>query len=138
MADQMAARNQNRLSLTVRLDDGGSVRIRMTSDQGEIRTSFQTDLPGLELALRQQWSQFSQDAQDRGMRFQSMTFTSADPGTDRRGAQPETPDQQETFFAANPSLATPTGSGTASQDTKSNRSETASENPAPGILRAWV
>ena len=138
MADQMAARSQNRLSFTVRLEDGGNIRIRMTSDQGEIRTSFQTDLPGLEAALRQQWSQFSQDAQDRGMRFQSMAFTSADPGTDHRGAQPETSDQQDTFFASSPSVATPTASGSASQGRKTNRLETATETPAPGSLRAWV
>lgn len=138
MADQMAARSQNRLSFTVRLEDGRNIRIRMTSDQGEIRTSFQTDLPGLETALRQQWSQFSQDAQDRGMRFQSMAFISADPGTDHRGAQSETPDQQDTFFASSPSVAIPTDSGPVSQGPKTNRLETASETPPAGSLRAWV
>ena len=138
MADQMAARSQDRLSMTVRFENGGSIQIRMTSDQGEIRTIFQTDLPGLEAALRQQWLQFSQEAQDRGNRLSSMAFMSTDTSPERDDSPSSNSDKSETFFDGD----TPSSPGSvreaADTPTQSNRRTSATAHRGPGQLRAWV
>jgi hypothetical protein len=138
MADQMAARSQNRLSMTVRFETGGSVQIRMTSDQGEIRTVFLTDLPGLEVALRQQWFQFSQEAQDRGTRLSTMAFMSTDASPERDDSPSRNPDKSETLFDGERPSSSVSVPQTANPPTQSNRRTSATTYRGPGQLRAWV
>ncbi|RKX35755.1 MAG: hypothetical protein DRP71_02450 [Verrucomicrobia bacterium] len=138
MADQMAARSQDRLSMTVRFEDGGSIRIRMTSERGEIRTLFQTDLPGLETALRQQWSQFTQEALDRGTRLTSMTFMSADASPEKGDSQSRNSAGPETFPDDGAPSSPKSALGSTDRSSHLNRREPATATRGPGRLRAWV
>jgi len=138
MADQMAARSQDRLSMTVRFENGGSIQIRMTSEQGEIRTLFQTDLPGLEAVLRQQWHQFSQEAQDRGNRLSSMAFMSTDTSPEREDSTSRNPEESEKFFDGDAPSSPGSVLETAHSPTQSNRRTSATAHRGPGQLRAWV
>ena len=46
LAEQAVARGQDRLSMTLRFDNGDRVRIRLIREGGEIHTLLQTDAPG--------------------------------------------------------------------------------------------
>jgi len=138
MADQMASRRQDNLSMTVRFEDGGSVRIRMISDKGEIRALFQTDLPGLESALRQQWLSFSQEVQDRGIRLNSMAFASTDASLERDDSPSRNHDQSETFSSDRASSSPTPVDGATPSGTPVKPRQPATATQRPGRLRAWV
>lgn len=138
MAEQASARSQDRLSMTLRFDDGSSVRIRLVREGGEFHTVIHTDQPGMESALRQQWSQFSQDAGDRGFKFLSMSF--ADLGGSagqHRSSKGE--DAQSDFSDLVDGLPTAQteASSVESNSRGSGRSSTSSLSGS-GRLRAWV
>ncbi len=134
MAEQATARSQNRMSMTLRLEDGSSVRIRLVREGGEFHTVIHTDLPGMETALRQNWSQFSQDAGDRGFKFMSMSFADLGGSPDRD--RTSSGDQTASEFSEIVSGA-PAGEATVSSVESDSRHSTASTSES-GQLRAWV
>ncbi|MEZ5278648.1 MAG: hypothetical protein R3F07_19865 [Opitutaceae bacterium] len=141
LAEQAVAQGQNRLSMSLRLEDGGRIRIRLVRDGGEIHTLLRTDVPGLEAAFRQQWSQFSQDAVERGFRFQTLSFADPEssPGEDNHshdGGRKTDVFNRESAPAASPLRVESASNGKSRQP--------AGLNPVPvplrgaGRLRAWV
>jgi hypothetical protein len=138
MAEQAASRNQDRLSMTLRFEDGSSVRIRLVREGGEFHTVIHTDQPGMETALRQQWSQFSQDAGDRGFKFLSMSFADLGGSPDQhRSANGEDAQGDFSDLVAGVPTARAEASPTESETLGSDRSSTLSTSGS-GRLRAWV
>lgn len=138
MAEKASARSQDRLSMTLRFEDGSSVRIRLIREGGEFRTVIHTDQPGMETALRQQWSQFSQDAGDRGFKFLSMSFADLGGSADQhRSPNGENAQGDFSELVAGVPTAHPAAVSTDSEPHRSDRSSTASTSGS-GRLRAWV
>ncbi|RKX28621.1 MAG: hypothetical protein DRP71_17140 [Verrucomicrobia bacterium] len=138
MAEQATARSQNRMSMTLRLEDGSSIRIRLVREGGKFHTVIHTDLPGMETALRQNWSQFSQDAGDRGFKFMSMSFADlgGSPDRDRTSSGDQTASEFSEIVSETPASKAAVSS-VESDSRRSNRHATASTNGS-GQLRAWV
>lgn len=138
MAEQASARAQDRLSMTLRFDDGSSVRIRLSREGGEFHTVIHTDQPGMETALRQQWSQFSQDAADRGLKFLSMAFADLGGSADQHRSSNHNNEQGEfADLVAGVPTAHPSTAPIESDSQGPSRSSITSPSGS-GRLRAWV
>lgn len=73
--ERLVARGQDQLAITVRFEQGGSLSLKLALRSGEIATQIQTDVPGLEAALRSSWNQLAQDWQTRGLKLASPEFS---------------------------------------------------------------
>ena len=141
LAEQAVTQGQNRLALTLRLEGGGSIRIRLVREGGEIHTLLNTDVPGLEALLRQHWSQFSQDSVDRGFRFQTLSFADPDGSPGNNRPPPDRGEEAASSFQDSSSTAGHLAAGS-TQTTK--RQEQTGQRPlsvtpgGSGRLRAWV
>lgn len=74
--DRLALHGRDQLSLTVRFEQGGSLSLKLAMREGEIAAQIQTDVPGLENALRSAWGQLSHDLQGRGLKLANPEFAS--------------------------------------------------------------
>lgn len=73
--ERLISRGQDQLAVTVRFEQGGSLSLKLTLRDGGIAAHMQTDLPGLEEALRSSWSTFAQDWNQRGVKLAAPTFS---------------------------------------------------------------
>jgi hypothetical protein len=81
--ERFASRPQETLAMTVRFEQGGSLSLRLSHGEGGIKTHIQTDVPGLEAALRSGWDNFAQDWSHRGVRLGALSFSN--PSTSSGG-----------------------------------------------------
>ncbi|WP_442889887.1 hypothetical protein [Congregicoccus parvus] len=100
--ERMLTHGQDQLALTVRFDQGGSLSLKLSMQQGTIASQFQTDVPGLEDALRNSWGQFAQDAQGRGWKLGTPTFSAAGGQSDQQGAPRDGRPQDRPAFDSTP------------------------------------
>jgi hypothetical protein len=106
--ERLVLHGRDQLALTVRFEQGGSLSIKLAMSQGEIATQIQTDVPGLEAALKSAWGELAQDWNSRGWKLGNPEFTAStaayhprdDATTDSRGESRQA--RQET--AADPSF----------------------------------
>ncbi len=95
--ERMISRGQDHLALTVRFENGGSLSLRLTMREGEIASQFQTDVPGLENALRNSWGQFAQDSQHKGWKLAAPTFSAGTSQQEQQGQREGRPADQQAF-----------------------------------------
>jgi hypothetical protein len=100
--ERMLTHGQDQLALTVRFDQGGSLSLKLSMQQGTIASQFQTDVPGLEDALRNSWGQFAQDAQGRGWKLGTPTFSAAGGQSDQQGTPRDGRPQDRPAFDSTP------------------------------------
>ncbi len=92
--ERLVLHGREQLALTVRFEQGGSLSIKLAMRQGEIATQIQTDVPGLEAALKSAWGELAQDWNSRGWKLGQPEFASSaasyhsreDATADGRGA----------------------------------------------------
>jgi len=73
--ERLVLHGRDQLALTVRFEQGGSLSIRLAMNQGEIATQIQTDVPGLEAALKSAWGELAQDWNSRGWKLGQPEFS---------------------------------------------------------------
>ena len=92
--ERLVLHGREQLALTVRFEQGGSLSIKLAMRQGEIATQIQTDVPGLEAALKSAWGELAQDWNSRGWKLSQPEFAASsasyhsrdDATSDGRGA----------------------------------------------------
>lgn len=72
--DRLVSSNQSTINLRINFDQGGSVALRVTMDGGQINTSMQTDVPGLEALIKQNWSDLANDWSQKGVKLTPPQF----------------------------------------------------------------
>lgn len=77
--ERLVLHGREQLSLTVRFEQGGSLSIKLAMNQGEIATQIQTDVPGLEAALKGAWGELAQDWNSRGWKLANPDISSSTP-----------------------------------------------------------
>lgn len=82
--ERLVLTGRDQLSLTVRFGEGGSLSLRLVLRNGEIATQIQTDVPGLEGALRSSWNQLANEWHGRGLKLGQPQFVQGDV-PDQRG-----------------------------------------------------
>jgi hypothetical protein len=94
--ERLVARGHDRLSVTVRFEQGGTLSLKLGMRDGEITSQIRTDVPGLESALRSAWTQFAHDWQGRGLKLATPSFSAeADSHPmSGRGREQDTPEHQ--------------------------------------------
>lgn len=75
--ERLVLHGRDQLALTVRFEQGGSLSIKLGLNQGEIATQIQTDVPGLEAALKSAWGELAQDWNSRGWKLGQPEFTAS-------------------------------------------------------------
>ncbi|MGH8020418.1 MAG: hypothetical protein ACREIA_19470, partial [Opitutaceae bacterium] len=129
-------------AVTVRFENGGSLSLRLTMREGEIASQFQTDVPGLENALRSSWGQFAQDSQHKGWRLASPTFTSAASHHEQQGQGQNQGQQREGRPADQQAFPGGAGFTLSSQNHPARRARSSTvtvshaQDSAPGLDRA--
>jgi hypothetical protein len=81
--ERLVLTGRDQLSLTVRFGEGGSLSLKLVLRGGEIATQIQTDVPGLEAALRSSWNQLAQEWQGRGLKLGNPEFVGGEIGDPR-------------------------------------------------------
>jgi hypothetical protein len=146
--ERLVLHGREQLALTVRFEQGGSLSLKLAMRGGEIATQIQTDVPGLEGALRSAWNQLSQEWEGRGLKLANPEFsTSSTPtGQDHAatGGERRAPDRgaaQSDLPSAMP--ARPVPGKTTRRVSESSESSTADSTvgvaatPRPGI-QTWA
>ncbi|MBE2215495.1 MAG: hypothetical protein IAE82_16595 [Opitutaceae bacterium] len=77
--ERLVLHGRDQLALTVRFEQGGSLSIKLAMSQGEIATQIQTDVPGLEAALKSAWGDLAQDWNSRGWKLGQPEFAASTP-----------------------------------------------------------
>ncbi|TVR55907.1 MAG: hypothetical protein EA425_00340 [Puniceicoccaceae bacterium] len=127
----MVTQGREEVSVRIRFQDGGSLSLRLTLENGLIRPQFTTTVAGLENAIKTHWSDLADEWQQRGLRLGQPGFSS-DSGSGRNQD-----DREETAAPAFP--GTERSSRSASRSTAAaNAAAPSTLSPdAPG-LRAWA
>lgn len=74
--ERMMVRGQEQLSVTIRFEQGGSLSLKLGMANGEIAARIQTDVAGLDKALRSGWGEFAHDWNGRGIKLAAPVITS--------------------------------------------------------------
>ncbi len=82
--ERLVLHGREQLALTVRFEQGGSLSIKLAMNHGEIATQIQTDVPGLEAALKSAWGELAQDWNGRGWKLGNPEITSSTPAYHHR------------------------------------------------------
>lgn len=147
--ERLISRGQEQLAVTVRFEQGGSLSLKLTLREGGIATHMQSDVPGLEDALRSAWSSFAQDWNQRGIKLAAPSFGGAATATDLSAGRDghRSPGQEgQAFFGAGTAPAMTPGRPTVRRAFRSNDSDTAETAIVPGSrvrltargLRTWA
>jgi hypothetical protein len=80
--ERLITRGQDELAVTVRFEQGGSLSLKLKMGDGTIATHMQTDVPGLEEALRTSWNSFAQEWNQRGVKLAPPSFSHSNAQTD--------------------------------------------------------
>ena len=82
--ERLVIHGRDQLALTVRFEQGGTLSIKLAMNQGEISTHIQTDVPGLEAALKSSWGELTQDWNSRGWKLGQAEFATNTPAFHHR------------------------------------------------------
>jgi hypothetical protein len=74
---RLVAQGQEQLSVTIRFEQGGSLSVRLGMQNGEIAARIQTDVAGLDKALKSGWGEFAQDWNGRGIKLAVPVITAS-------------------------------------------------------------
>ncbi len=76
--DRLVSSKSDTVSLRINFDQGGSMALRVSMDSGQVNTSMQTDLPGLESLIKSSWSEFAHEQNQKGLKLNVPQFTTGD------------------------------------------------------------
>jgi len=76
--DRLSATRQDTISVRVNFEHGGSLALKVSMDSGQVNTSFQTDVPGLEGALKSAWNDLVGEVAQKGIKLSQPQFGSSD------------------------------------------------------------
>lgn len=63
------------ISLRINFDQGGTMALRVSMDGGQVNTTMQTDLAGLESLIKSNWSELASDWNAKGVKLNAPQFT---------------------------------------------------------------
>lgn len=142
--ERLLTRGQDQLAVTVRFEQGGSLSLKLALRDGTVATHIQTDVPGLQEALRSAWNNFSHDWNQRGIKLNDPSFSSGlgDASANRDGHRAN--DREGHAFSADSTLFGPTRGAHATRThgraTSIHPAETPATPAAPYArgLRTWA
>ena len=146
--ERLVLHGRDQLSLTVRFNEGGSLSLKLALRGGEITTQIQTDVPGLESALRSSWNQLAQEWHGRGLKLGIPEFTNAganaqghgDAGN-RGGRTPgrgQAGSEDEVVTTSASRAAFPAGARRPAHRRGSTATRTPGRNATRGGLKTWA
>jgi hypothetical protein len=128
-AQQIKATGPERVEVKLQLESGETLSIQLQLSRGEVKPVFRAESESLRIALEQNWAQFSNRAEERGVRLASAVFESPQSSlgmNDQSGQQSgrergQAASPQEDLFSPTPFRRTPavTKNAPASQPTAS-------------------
>jgi hypothetical protein len=83
--ERLVVQGQEQLSVTIRFQQGGSLSLKLGMQNGEIAARIQTDVAGLDKALKSGWTEFAHDWNGRGIKLAAPVITAT---TQSHGEQP--------------------------------------------------
>ena len=63
------------VSIRINFDQGGTMALRVSMDGGQVNTTMQTDLAGLESLIKSNWSELASDWNAKGVKLNAPQFT---------------------------------------------------------------
>jgi hypothetical protein len=75
-AQQIKATGPERVEVKLQLESGETLSIQLQLSRGEVKPVFRAESESLRIALEQNWAQFSNRAEERGVRLASAVFES--------------------------------------------------------------
>lgn len=75
--DRLVSTNPGTMNLRLSFEDGGSMNIRLTLQNGQVQTSMQTDVAGLEAAIKSGWSEFAGEWTQKGVKLAAPSFAAS-------------------------------------------------------------
>lgn len=94
-AEQMRSDGRSNVELQLHLRDGQELTIRLRLQGGELQPVFKTESAELRAALEQNWSQFTSNSGDRGMRIAAPVFSGSQSGLGDSGYQQQDRQSQQ-------------------------------------------
>ncbi len=76
--ERMTNLKQNTMTIRINFDQGGMLSLKLSMDNGQVNTSMQTDLPGLESMIKSNWSELASDWSQKGLKLNMPQFTQTD------------------------------------------------------------
>lgn len=74
------------ISIRINFDQGGSMALRVSMDGGQVNTTMQTDLSGLESLIKSNWSELASDWNAKGVKLNAPQFTQGNADGNRDDA----------------------------------------------------
>ncbi len=109
-AQQIKATGPESVEVKLQLESGETLSIQLQLTRGEVKPVFRAESESLRVALEQNWAQFSNRAEERGVRLASAVFESQpsslgmndQPGRQSGRERGEPTDPQENFSSQTP------------------------------------
>lgn len=80
--ERMTGAGQNTMTIRISFDQGGMLSLKLSMDNGQVNTSMQTDLPGLESMIKSNWSELANDWSQKGLKLNLPQFSHGDVSND--------------------------------------------------------
>lgn len=72
--DRLVTNKSGAMNLKINFDQGGSMTLRISMDGGQVSTNMQTDVAGLESAIKSNWGEFANDWSQKGVKLNVPQF----------------------------------------------------------------
>ncbi|MBC2606009.1 hypothetical protein [Pelagicoccus albus] len=80
--DRLVTDKSGAMNLKINFEGGGSVNLRVKMEGGQVSTQMQTDVVGLEAAIKANWSELSNDWNQKGVKLNTPQFQNSESGKD--------------------------------------------------------
>ncbi|MCH6255832.1 hypothetical protein MLD52_04690 [Puniceicoccaceae bacterium K14] len=72
--DRMLSSKQDTINVKINFDQGGSIAMKLSVENGQVNTSMDTDLAGLEEAIKAGWDDLSKEWNQKGLKLNTPQF----------------------------------------------------------------
>ncbi len=80
--DRLVTDKSGAMNLKINFEGGGSVKLRIRMEGGKVSTSMQTDVVGLEAAIKANWGELANDWNQKGVKLPPPQFQNSEAGKD--------------------------------------------------------
>ncbi len=80
--DRLVTDKSGAMNLKINFEGGGSVKLRISMEGGKVSTSMQTDVVGLEAAIKANWGELANDWNQKGVKLAAPQFQNSEGSKD--------------------------------------------------------
>ncbi len=81
--DRLVSTKGETVSVRINFDTGGTLALRVSMESGQVNASMQTDVHGLESAIKSSWSEFANEMNQKGVKVNTPQFGGSDSDSTR-------------------------------------------------------